>query len=468
MAEKLARYLTVGEAAEALATLAQGVGATEFVQVRNLNYVFAPHELYALAPRVEPPLPRIAAFAVDMDGTSTTTEPLALHSLEYMIRRITGRMTKSQWPGLDPVRDYPYVIGNSNFRHTEFLVQRYGDAIDQGAFTRSFIEALLWTLACMTDEHRRRDITLNARNAGLGGLLADGDFQRLAKGGQVSADNVATLAESFVKRFGASFRPQGPERIATALDVYYLRYHAILREMEHGRGEALAVELLGAGGQHLVEPMPGYDVFLPLVQGWLGAEADALYEPLRAHLLAHPELGHTATELDRYRGRLGRLAIYFQRHPARVALVTASIAYETHACMKEVIRVVAQRVQNWPVPAAVKERLAANLVDYRAVFSGFACATDVWEARLKPHRDLYALALFQMSIPKSDYRYCVGLEDTEPGVISLRAAGIGCAIALPNHDTRRQDNTAAAKVVHGGLPELMLVHNLLLDEAAVA
>ena len=47
----------------------------------------------------------------------------------------------------------------------------------------------------------------------------------------------------------------------------------------------------------------------------------------------------------------------------------------------------------------------------------------------------------------------------------LRAAGIGCAIALPNRDTRRQDYTAAAEVVRGGLPELILARNLLLKEA---
>ena len=34
-----------------------------------------------------------------MDGTSTTTEPLALHSLEYMVRRFTGHMEKSDWEG---------------------------------------------------------------------------------------------------------------------------------------------------------------------------------------------------------------------------------------------------------------------------------------------------------------------------------------------------------------------------------
>jgi beta-phosphoglucomutase-like phosphatase (HAD superfamily) len=211
--------------------------------------------------------------------------------------------------------------------------------------------------------------------------------------------------------------------------------------------------------------MPGYDVFVPLIKGWLGPEIDALYEPLRAYLLQHTELGRTPAQLDIWRPRLVRLAEHFRRSPAKLALVTASIAYETHACMKEVVHLMAEQVQRWPVPAARKDRLAERLADYRAVFDGFACASDVWEARLKPHRDLYSLALFQMSVPKPDYRFCVGLEDTEPGIISLRAAGVGCAIALPNRDTSRQDYSAAAEVIRGGLPELVLGRNLLLREA---
>jgi beta-phosphoglucomutase-like phosphatase (HAD superfamily) len=486
--EKLARYLDGAEAAEALRRLGGESGVTEFAQVRNLDYVFAPTELYPLAPRVRPPLERIAAFAVDMDGTSTTTEPLALHALEYMVRRFTGRLTKAEWPGLDEHLDYPYVIGNSNFRHTEFLIQRYRPQLDHAALTQAFIEAVCWTLTNMTDAQRRRDVTQNARNCGLADLLADAELQRLV-GGQssalpaaVNAGNVGRQVAPLVTKYGPAFRPaHDAELVAAALDVYYMRYHSILRELEAGQGERLARELLGPGGRHLVEPMPAYEIFVPLVKGWLGPEADALYEPLRDYLLdegprdqgiersrpgtAGTRHRHTRAELDSWRPRLGRLAKHFARNPAKLALVTASIAYETHACMKEVVHLMAQRVQGWPVPTECRLRLAERLADCRAVFDGFVCASDVWEARLKPHRDLYSLALFQMSVPKADYRYCVGLEDTEPGIISLRAAGVGCAIALPNRDTSRQDYSAAAEVIRGGLPELILARNLFLQEA---
>jgi beta-phosphoglucomutase-like phosphatase (HAD superfamily) len=161
---------------------------------------------------------------------------------------------------------------------------------------------------------------------------------------------------------------------------------------------------------------------------------------------------------------LARLAGHFQRQPARLALVTASISYEARASMKEVMAVVRERVNAWPIAAEHRDRVGERLAELSTIFDGFVNASEACEHRLKPHRDLYSLALQQMSIPKPDYRHCVGLEDTEPGIVALRAAGIGCAVALPNRDTSDQDYSAAAMVVKGGLPELILVHNLLLAD----
>lgn len=461
--ERLAEYLTVDQCGPAMTALEAETGATEFARVRNIDYVFAPYGLYPLAAPPALPLDQIVAFAVDMDGTSTTTEPLALHALEYMVRRFTGHLTTAEWPGLDKQLDYPYVIGNSNFRHTEFLVGRYRDRLDRSALRKAFIEAVCWTLANMADAQRRRDIVRTAVNAGLAPLLADDGFQRLWASGTVTTDNVGRLVEPFLRRFGDAFvcKHEG-ELVSAALDVYYMRYHAIMRLIEQGQGNQLSQELLGEPGRHLIEPMPGYDVFVPLIKGWLGPEIDALYEPLREHLLHHARPGHTRAELDGYRPRLVKLAEHFQARPAKLALVTASIAYETHASMKEVVRVMRERVRHWPVPSACRDRITERLADDLSLFDAFVNASDACEHRLKPHPDLYSLALHRMSIARCDYPRCVGLEDTEPGIISLRAAGIGCAIALPNHDTSSQNYRAAADVVSGGLPELILAKNLLL------
>ncbi len=458
---QLAEYLTPEDAAEQLRALAGDLNADEVAVVRNLDYIYAPFELYPLAPRVSGPLDRIAAFAVDMDGTSTTTEPLALHSLEYMVRRFTNRPAKEQWTGLDPVKDYPFVIGNSNFRHTEFLVQRYGDQLDPDALREAFIESVLWTLSAMTDPQRRRDVTLNAVNSGLGPMLNDPDFLRVTGNSEVDSGNAASKAQPFVEKYGSDFTTPNPAaRIAAALDIYYYRYHSILRLVEQGEGHRLSEELLGEKGRHLVEPMPGYGVFFALVKGWLGAEAANLAPELMAAL---PEDSHAAgMDEDEARARLECLGRRFEETPARVGLVTASIAYETHATIKAIFDVMREEAGAWPISDARRAAIQERFSDYHAAYDGFVNATDASEARLKPHRDLYAIALFQMSIPKEDYARCIGLEDSEPGIISLRAAGVGCAVALPNHDTRRQNYAAAAHVVHGGLPELILGYNLLL------
>lgn len=464
--EKLARYLTRAEAAAWLGAGAE-VGASEYALVRNLDFVPAPRDIYPLAPRVRPPLPRIVAFAVDMDGTSTTTEPLALHALEYMVRRITGRPERAQWAGLDPQLDYPHVIGNSNFRHTEYLVQRYHTHVNAAAFAQAFIEALAWTLACMPDSQRRRAVTQNARHCGLRRLLEDGDFRRVVASAELDADNVGNAVRPFASALGPTFRPEHDAAlVAAALDIYYMRYHAILRRLEAGEGPILARELLGDAARPLVEPMPGYDVFVALIKGWLGPEVDALFEPLREHLLADAALGHTREALDAGRPRLTRLARRFRRQPAKLALVTASIAYEMRTCLRVVMDALVQRVQAWPVPTAERDRIAQCIGDEVEVFDALVNASDACETRLKPHRDLYSLALFDMSVARQDYPLCVGLEDTEPGIIALRAAGLGCAVALPNRDTHGQDYTAATEVIRGGLPELILARNLLLEDKA--
>ena len=388
-----------------------------------------------------------------MDGTSTTTEPLALHALEYMVRRFTGRMTKAEWAGLDPIADYPHVIGNSNVRHTEFLLERYRNDLKESALAGAFIEALAWTLACMEDSTRRRTIWHDAKQCGLGDLLKDADFQQLFKGGDIDDANVASRIEPFVRKHGMWFHcsHSGP-LTAAALDIYYMRYHAILRAIEQGRGATLSRELLSMSDRRLIEPMPGYDLFVPLVKGWLDPRQDDLF----AWLAQQPDLATTPEQL-------ARLAQRFREHPAKLALVTASIRYEAETTMREVMSIVAERVKAWPMPEIERDELARRVADVDAVFDAFICAADACEHRLKPHPDLYCLALERMSIPKSDYRYCVGLEDTEPGIIALRAAGVGCAVALPNHDTNRQDYRAACLQVRGGLPDLIGQHNLLLQ-----
>ena len=452
---KVAEYLSVDQAARLLRDTAAALGTDELVAVRNLGFIPHPRELYFLAPRTALPLDHLAAFAVDMDGTSTTTEPLALHALDYMVRCVTNRMTPAHWPGLDHSHDIPFVIGNSNFRHTEYLLQRYADAVDRRAFARRFIEAALWTLAVMDDRQRSADVVMNARNCGVAALLDDAQLLHVLRHEHITDKTCAKLAAPFVKRYTAAFSPTTPSaEVSAAMDIYYYRYHAILHKMRRGHADDLAAALLGDRRQHLVAPMPGYGIFLCLIKGWLDERAAPLAGLLRAEHLKNrtPHESDTATFVA--------LCRRFRARPAKVALVTASIAFEAHVVMKEVIRLVRAAAAQWTVPTTLRRELRAHLHDYHAIFNGFVTASDASEARLKPHRDLYSIAFQQMAIARDEYPHCMAIEDTEPVILSARAAGFGVTIGLPNRDTSRQNYSKASRVVHGGLAELVLDHGL--------
>ncbi len=461
--KKLAEYLSIDETVKLLRTNAGGLGVREFAVVKNLDYIFSPVEVYPLAPKVMGPLDDIAAVAMDMDGTSTTTEPLALNSLEYMVRRFTGRVTKEEWPGLDHEKDYPFIIGSSNFRHTEFLVRRYEQDVKPNALRQAFFETVVWTLSNMQDKGRIKDITQNAVNCGLRPLLDDSDFKKLVDSKMITDENVAENATPFVAKYGERFRTSNFNAlVAACLDIYYTRYHTILKRIEAGEGDKLSKELLGSESRHLIEPMPGFAIYMALIKGLLGDEIEDLFDELKKGLLANSRVGYSQERIDSKKPVLKPLAAHFRRHPAKTALVTASIFYEANVCMKEIMHVAGLEIEKWPIPDEKKKEVLERFSDYRNVYEGFVTASDSSEARLKPHRDLYSIALYQMSIPREQYPSCIVLEDTEPGIIAARAAGISLACALPNRDTTRQDYSAASFILHGGLPELILFHNSFL------
>lgn len=457
---EIAQYLCLDDVPAHLREMADALGSTDVIAVRNLGFIPQPRDYYILAPHTPLPVDNIYAFAVDMDGTSTTTEPLALHGLEYMVRRVTNHLTEDQWPGLDAEKDIPYVIGNSNFRHTEFLLTRYADAVDDDAFCTAFIETLLWTLAHMTDHARREDVILNAKNCGLGAFLHDETCAAYIADASCTEEMCATWARELAATWRTHFAPPHfTARVAAALDIYYYRYHAILQQMQEGDSREIARALLHDENAKLVAPMPGYGVFLCLIKGWLSPEGAAALAP---HVRACHATDSAPRDDDA--SRLAALAAYFTAHPACISLVTASIAFEAHCVMKEVIRLVREDAAAWPIPEEDRARIAEHTRDYLQVFDGFVTASDASEARLKPHRDLYSIALHDMAVPREHYSGVMAIEDTEPGILSARAAGCGIAVALPNHDTSQQNYAKASAALRGGLPELLLDKRLYLSE----
>ncbi|MDI6784951.1 MAG: hypothetical protein QME64_12775 [bacterium] len=111
------KFVTPQEARIILQELLADLNCDEVAVVKNPAYINSPLELYPLAAKHRQPLKQLIGVVKDMDGTTTTTEPLCIHSLEWMVRKITGRMDNSVWAGLDRVKDYPHIIGNSTTKH---------------------------------------------------------------------------------------------------------------------------------------------------------------------------------------------------------------------------------------------------------------------------------------------------------------------------------------------------------------
>jgi beta-phosphoglucomutase-like phosphatase (HAD superfamily) len=436
----------------------------EVALVANPSYIASPYELYPLARRNPGPLDAVVGIVKDMDGTTTTTEPLCLHSLEWMVRVITDRMDERTWPGLDSEKDHPQVIGNSTTRHVEYLLRAYGDRIQPAAFRRAFVKAVLWTHGRSCDENRRREVRANAVALGLRDMLDGVDFRLLA---QFHVDPFAPDARGvgeLVAKYADAVTLSGfTGQVRAAVDIYYVRYHSILAAINEGKVQELAGPLPGGRAARMVAPMPGVGAFLALVKGWLGDQACALYDALATHVVEKTGANPRITP-----AMLCAIGRWFAANPARVAIVTSSIAYEANIVLTEVFRALSEEASTWPLPSEVRDRIVGGLADHRTFYDMFVTASDSSEIRLKPHRDLYSIALHGMGIPRDDYNRIVGFEDSESGVIAIRAAGVGCCVALPFAQSAGHDFQAAVHVLRGQFPEVVLNHCCFLSESALA
>ncbi len=434
----------------------------EFVVVENPGYVFPPYDIYPLSRRANRLDGMLAGAVMDMDGTTTTTEPLCIHSLEMMVRRITGREQNTQWPGLDPERDYPHIIGNSTTKHVEYLIRTYRADIQDAALQRFYIYGAAWTLGKAADEGRRKEVANTCAALGIGALLQDHRFVALQKADNLDAADARAAVDTLAAEYGPKMALGSISAIVrAAIDIYYQRYHFILALLDSGKAQGLNESILGDPHKHLICAMPGIGVYLALIKGWLGDDADQCYGILRDHLVKE---GMKAADVDALRPRLAALGKRFTQQPAAVGVVTSSIHYEANIVLNEVFRVVREELANWDIAPALRTRLAEGFASPGAYYDGIITASDSSEIRLKPHRDLYCIALHQLGISPDNFGKVAGFEDSESGTIAIRAAGIPICCALPFHETRNHTFTAATHVALGGIPEVILVHNAFLPE----
>jgi len=201
-------------------------------------------------------------------------------------------------------------------------------------------------------------------------------------------------------------------------------------------------------------------VFLALLRGLLGDHAGAFAGMLCAQIERAGMAPPSTAAAEALLAGLGRR---FAAQPAKLALVTSSIAYEAHLVLGEIFRVLRSEIPAWPVPQGLRETLLGAFADPLVFYDAVITATDSSEIRLKPHRDLYSIALHELGVYPEDFDRVAGFEDSESGTIAIRAAGIGLSCALPFAMTRGHHFQAATQVCPGGLPQVMLEKGLFLN-----
>lgn len=422
-----------------------------FAEVHNPVYVFPPVEYYPMAPPIKH-VSRLKAALMDMDGTTTTTELLCIHALEMMLRQMSGKKDKSEWKGVDHSSDLQHIIGNSTTKHVEYLVDKYGEMIVEQELAASFIAAAADTLVNGTDEIRRQEVIQNIRKLNIPGLIDD-ILSRSEKNELIKkhANNISEPDYTTIVNLG--------------IDIYYANYHHILSRIRQGASESIKNEILlhKSSSAKLIAPMPGIPLLIPLIKGWLGEEAGIFAEGLINEYIQNSNRQINASEEAAIRRNLIELGRKFEREPVKTALVTSSIFYEADIVISEVLKEMAAFINESKLGLKRKEHILRAYQDYHRVYDAFVTATDSSEIRLKPHRDLYSIALHRIGINPEDFDKVIGFEDSQSGTVAIRAAGIGCCVAVPFAETAAHNLEAATHILHGGIPQAIIEYGLFLE-----
>ena len=424
-----------------------------YAVVKNPAYVFPPEEYYPLASPLRK-VNEIKAVLMDMDGTTTTTEVLCIHSLEQMVRRMSGRLKKEEWLGLDHELDFPNIIGNSTTRHIEYLLKTYENFLSDEHIEKAFWEAAWWTLNFGNDPNRRSEVVQNLKKFGL----------------NAAVDKITSAKdpEDLRKQYAGKINSRGfVNRVNIGIDVYYEVYHRILSRLKEGEGVLVKREIMGESHKsgNIISPMPGIPVLIPLLKGWLGEEAGLFTGYLFDELESKTGQKTKDSDVSAFKQKLIELGKKFEKQPSKLGLVTSSIRYEADIVIHEVFGVIREFVTQSFLSTVRKELILEKLNDPSLVYDAFVTASDSSEIRLKPHRDLYSIALHQAGLLPEDFDKTIGFEDSQSGTVAIRAAGIGCCIAVPFAQTADHNLEAAVHVLPGGIPQALFEHNMFLNDS---
>lgn len=453
------KFVTKKEAKQLISKLGD-----EFAVVKNPGYIHPEYELYPLAPKIKKPLKNLTASVMDMDGTTTTTEALCIHSLEFMIRKLSGRMTKQQWKGLDAVKDYPNIIGNSTTKHVEYLIEKYQNIFINDQIIKSFLYAAGWTIVYGKDAKRKEEVLQNLNDFNCKDLSNDERILKLNPSALPDDEDELQMSDYLFSKYKSKFKkPDFNSLVRIGIDVYYQRYHEILERIKLGEGKFIAENLFSDPDKHLIEAMPGIEIFLPMIKGLITSNEDVFFNQLLIDYEIKSGKKFPEKNIDKARRSFKKLCNHFINNPLKVTIVTSSIFYEADIVLREVFKIISSRLDKIIPEDENKIVILDKLRDYKNYYDAIITASDSNEIRLKPHRDLYSIALYKLNVPREKFNEVVGFEDSESGTIAIRAAGIGLSVAVPFAETSGHNLKAATYVCKGGLPEVILKHNLFLS-----
>jgi hypothetical protein len=432
--------------------------SNQFAVISNPKNIFPEYEICPLAQKAKYAVKFPIASVMDMDGTTTTTEELCLHSLEFAIRKMSGLISVKEWKGLDHQIDYPHIIGNSTTKHVEYLVSSYSNSFNPNWIKSSFVYAALWTILFGVDKKRKQEVEINLKHFGIGDLLSLASVKKI----KIEKDLMKAVTNILNKNYFTANKFTNQDYVKIAIDVYYQRYHEILKRIKYGESENVANEIFGSASKRLIEPMPGVLLFLAIIKGWLGKDVEHVLDLIINEYRIKSGKEFRCRSKAELISRIINLSKYCEKKPLKVALVTSSIRYEAEIVMNEVFNVLRKNIASLPLTQSKKELLLNKFSDFKNVYDAFITASDSNEIRLKPHRDLYSIALQQMSIHQNNFNSVIGFEDSESGTIAMRAAGINLAVALPFAQTKGHNLTAASFICNGGLAEVILKHKFFV------
>lgn len=457
MTEK--KILNSEEASEIVAKL-----GLEFAVVHNPAPLYPEIELYPLAPKITAPQKELSAVILDLEGTVCSTQELRLHSLEYVIRSISGRNSKEEWKGLDPLIDHPNLFGISISEAIRYLVQRYHNFIKAEELKTAYLHSVLWTIILSRSQERKREAIISLEHLGLGEMLKDPKLEELTLQKEFTKYNSNVITGYFLHKYGNHLSLQNFDNtVRAASEIFFQHYYQMLELIRYGEGSSLAEEISGDSQTPIIRPMPSVPLLFALVKGWLGEDVNYLFEEISRELKAKSSQVYRISSEEDAKLKLKKLAEHFRLHPLKIAVVTSSAFYEADIILSELFHTVSSQIRKWKLPQEKKEMLIEKFTDYKNVVDVFTTSGDASKIRPKPHRDLYSAALSQLALPQSMFNRILGFENTENGIIALRASGLGLVAAVPYNRNSRHDFSSAAFILPGGITEAVLNYNLFIS-----